>query len=357
MSQETEPLATATGSRLAAVDMNATRPAAPLAPHLEHDRIIARDGAVLPLRSWLPDETPRAIVLALHGFNDYSNAFADAGATFAQSGIAVFAYDQRGFGAAPLRGRWPGTDRLVDDALTATRLLRERYPGVPFYLLGESMGSAVAVLASTRAGNSDATADGVILLAPAVWGRAEMNVFERTGLWLADLLPQVRWSPDLIPVRIRASDNIPMLRALGADPLVIKNTRADTLNGLVDLMGEALDAAPHYHARSLILYGERDEIVPRPPVMRFIASLPPSAAPRQRLAIYANGYHLLSRDLEGPVVVADMLSWVEDQAAPLPSGADLEGRARLAGRPVATPPSAVGTAPGDATASWQRAPS
>jgi acylglycerol lipase len=357
MSTKTETLATATGSRFAEAGITAVRPAAPLAPHLEHDRIIARDGAVLPLRSWLPDAPPHAIVLALHGFNDYSNGFADAGPAFARRGIAVFAYDQRGFGAAPLHGRWAGAERLVDDALTASRLLRERYPGVPFYLLGESMGGAIAILASTRTGNSAAAPDGVILAAPAVWGRVTMNVFERAGLWLADLVPQARWSPDLIPVRIRASDNIPMLRALGADPLVIKNTRADTLNGLVDLMGEALDAAPRFRARALILYGEHDEIVPRPPVMRFVAALPPSAAGRQRVALYPNGYHMLARDLEGPAVVADMLSWIETQGAPLPSGADLEGRARLAGRAVAPPPSARRTAPAAAAASWQRAPS
>ena len=361
MNQETEPLATATGSRVAAVDMNAARPAPALAPHLEHDRIIARDGAALPLRSWLPDGTTRAIVLALHGFNDYSNAFDDTGATFAASGVAVFAYDQRGFGAAPLRGRWAGTDRLVDDALTATRLLRARYPGVPLYLLGESMGGAVAILASTRSDRSQAAPDGVILLAPAVWGRATMNVFERTGLWLADLMPQLSWSPDLIPVRIRASDNVPMLRALGADPLVIKSTRADALNGLVDLMGEALDAAPLFRARALILYGEQDEIVPRPPVMRFVAALPPIAAPRQRVALYPSGYHMLSRDIEGPLVVADLLSWIESHDAPLPSGADLEARTRLAGAPAAATPRAQRQAPAGVDAagrrSWQRAPS
>ncbi len=350
---ETEAISPASGTRVAAADMNAVRPAAPLVPHLEHDRIIARDGAALPLRRWLPDGTPRAVVLALHGFNDYSNAFADSGATFAASGVAVFAYDQRGFGAAPARGRWAGSDRLVDDALTATRLLRERYPGVPLYLLGESMGGAVAILASTRMDPSQAAPDGVILLAPAVWGRSTMNVFERAGLWLADLMPQVRWSPDLIPVRIRASDNIPMLRALGADALVIKNTRADALTGLVDLMGEALDAAPRFRSRALMLYGERDEIVPRPPVMRFVAALPPGEAAHQRVALYPRGDHLLSRDLEGPLVVAGMLAWIERQDAPLPSGADREGRARLAGRPATAAPSAAS----GARPSWQRAPS
>ena len=76
--------------------------------------------------------------------------------------------------------------------LTACALLRRRYPHVPLYLMGESMGGAVAVLAANRAG-ADAL-DGVILLAPAVWGRDTMNVFERVGLWLADLMPQMQWS-------------------------------------------------------------------------------------------------------------------------------------------------------------------
>jgi alpha-beta hydrolase superfamily lysophospholipase len=340
------------GSWLAAAAVTATRPTPPRAPQLERDRITAEDGAVLPLRSWMPIGKPHAIVLALHGFNDYSNAFAGAGAAFAAKGVAVFAYDQRGFGGAPQRGRWVGSERLVDDALTATRLLRDRYPGLPLYLLGESMGGAIAILASTRAEHGESAPDGIILLAPAVWGRATMNVFERTGLWIADLFPHVRWSPSLIPMRILASDNLPMLRALGADPLVIKETRADTLNGLVDLMGEALAAAPRFHAPALLLYGEQDAIVPRPAMTRFVASLPPDEAARQRVAIYPKGYHLLSRDLDGPLVLSDMLAWIERQDAALPSGADRDARARLLRPPPSGTTSASGTRP-----SWQRAPS
>ena len=40
-------------------------------------------------------------------------------------------------------------------------------------------------------------------------------------------------------VTIVPSDNIPMLRALGRDPLFQKQTRTDTLYGLVNLMDEA----------------------------------------------------------------------------------------------------------------------
>ena len=73
-------------------------------------------------------------------------AFAAPGEAWAARGIATFAYDQRGFGRDAERGIWHGEAAMVDDALAALRLLQRRYPGVPVYLLGESMGGAVAAL-------------------------------------------------------------------------------------------------------------------------------------------------------------------------------------------------------------------
>lgn len=292
--------------------------------------MIAPDGTVLPLRRWLPELRRSAVVLAIHGFNDHANAFAEPAAILARHGIATFAYDQRGFGRTASRGRWAGSEAMVGDAVAALALLREYHPALPLHVMGESMGAAVAILAAQQAGGAG-VADGFILLAPAVWGRMTMNLFERAGLWLADLLPVFTWSPRLLPVTIRLSDNTTMLQALHADPLVIKTTRSDTLAGLVDLMGAALDAAPHFAARALILYGERDEIVPRAPVARFVAALPAAASSRQRVALYPSGYHLLLRDRAGPQVAADVAAWIRDADAPLPSGADRDARARLIG--------------------------
>lgn len=299
----------------------------PPAPRLAGDHYLTADGAVLPLRSWLPDGQPKAVILALHGFNDYSNAFALPAPDLVASGIAVYAYDQRGFGAAPHRGRWAGAETMADDAARAAALLRQKYPDRPLYILGESMGGAVAILAATR--KDPPPIDGIILSAPAVWGRQTMNVFERAGLWLAGLLPSMQFSRATLPVKVMASDNIPMLRALGADPLVIKETRSDTLNGLVDVMGEALAAAPRLRVKALVLYGEHDEIVPRGPVERLVESLPMQS--RQRVALYPDGYHMLLRDLHAKIVLDDIAAWLRSPGSPLPSGADNGARTVLAG--------------------------
>src|SRR5262249_34984545 len=99
--------------------------------YLLNDRLIASDRTALPLRYWRPWTKPRAALVALHGFNDYSNAFEFAGVQLAHAGYAVYAYDQRGFGGAPGRGLWMGEQRLAEDATTAVALVRAKHPGVP----------------------------------------------------------------------------------------------------------------------------------------------------------------------------------------------------------------------------------
>jgi acylglycerol lipase len=297
---------------------------------------VTTDGVRLPLRKWLPKGPVAAVILALHGFGDYSNAFDMPAQVWTTRGIATYAYDQRGFGGAPGHGLWAGEARLALDAISATRLLRLAYPGRPLYLLGESMGGAVAILATTgeisgvtpgpsgppgSSGIMGADVDGVILSAPAVWGRPTMELLPKLALFAG-----VRLFPDMIlsgrGLRILASDNIPMLRALGQDPLVLKGARVDTVFGLVDLMDDALAAATRFNVPTLLLYGAHDEVVPRPAIEGFVAQLPPDPGHHRRLAYYSQGYHLLLRDLEGATVAGDVASWIENRVAPLPSHAD-----------------------------------
>jgi alpha-beta hydrolase superfamily lysophospholipase len=301
---------------------------------------IADDGARLPLRKWLPRGRVTAVILALHGFGDYRNGFAAPAALWAKLGIATYAFDQRGFGGAPGRGLWPGEGRLAVDAITASRILRLTYPGRPLYLLGESMGGAVAILAMTGlaatgamsgvvpgpAGMPRAEADGVILSAPAVWSRSTMGLLPRLALFVGDrLFPATILTGS--GLHIVASDNLPMLRALARDPMVLKGARIDMVYGLVNLMDDALAAAPRLNAPTLLLYGAHDQIIPRLPIAQFVAQLPPEPGGRRRLAYYPHGYHLLLRDLDGAAVADDVASWILDRRAPLPSNADADAAA------------------------------
>ena len=274
------------------------------------------DGARLPYRAWLPTDglPPAIVVLALHGFNDSRDAWEIPAPAFQAAGIAIFAPDQRGFGQAPDRGHWAGTGRMAQDAVAMARMLRARYPGARLMLMGESMGGAVLMHAATLP--EPPPADGNVLLAPAVWGRAQMGVLLSSGLWVvASVAPWWRVTGREVPITIRASDNRAALLALARDPLTIHRTRFDVLRGLVDPMDAAQAAAPQMRSPALLLYGGQDELVPPEATLALWRKLPESA----QTSLYPHGYHLLLRDHDRAIPIADVIAWMRDPGVPLPS--------------------------------------
>ena len=102
-------------------------------PMLADDFFVARDGARLPLRRWEAQGNPRAVIVALHGMSDYSNAFDMPGRYWAKLGITTLAYDQRGFGRATNPGIWAGADVMradLDDAVARRPRALSRRAGV-----------------------------------------------------------------------------------------------------------------------------------------------------------------------------------------------------------------------------------
>lgn len=296
-------------------------------PEMTQDHLIAGDGTALPLRIWSAEGggEPKAVVVALHGFDDYSNQFAGPAAFWAKQGIATYAYDQRGFGAAPGHGYWPGTQTLIDDFAAALRAVRSRHPGAPVYALGASMGGAVVLAALAR---PDAPhPDGVVLEAPALWGGPTMNFFYRANLWLvAHLVPGLTLTGR--GLGRRATDNDEVLRALARDPLAIKETRLDAIYGLEKLMGRAA-ASPPPSAPTLLLYGANDQIIPQTAIADYLEEFAATENAKLRFVYYPQGWHMLTRDLQAQTVWRDIARWIADPGGALPSGCEVaEDRAK-----------------------------
>ncbi|MGH6891839.1 MAG: alpha/beta fold hydrolase [Dongiaceae bacterium] len=282
------------------------------------------DGVDLPLRVWEPWDRPaEAVILALHGFNDYSKGFAAPGKGMARRGFIVYAYDQRGFGQAPEHGIWAGEAQMIADLKVATRLVKARHPGLPLFLLGESMGGSVIMAAAV--GDDPPLADGLILAAPAIWGWQTISGWERKIVeGAAHTIPWVTVIPT--GIHLEASSNRNALRDLARDPLVIKDTRIDAAYGLINLMTSAFDAAAKLKKpRWLVMFGEREAILDRGAVNKALPHFPGLPPDEGRIAIYPSGYHLLLRDFNQYAVYDDMAVWIRNPEAPLPSDADRRG--------------------------------
>jgi alpha-beta hydrolase superfamily lysophospholipase len=282
------------------------------------------DGYVLPLYRWTPTSPPRAIVVALHGFNDYGTAFRTLGEYLAGANVLTLAYDQRGFGHTTFRGRWPGSERLIDDVSILTAQIHARYPTLPLYVFGESMGAAVALAAGGQGKLADVA--GLILSAPAVWGPSTMSPLMRVGLWLgANLLPGYHVTGE--GLKIMASDNRNMLIALGRDPLVIKRTRIDAIAGLSDLMDAGLEGSTTVRLPTLVLYGARDQVIPKAPICTMLQQFADAPGREWKFIEYPQGYHMLTRDLQRERVLHDVVQWIQQRS-----------EHRATGLAAATPP-------------------
>lgn len=288
------------------------------AAQLTADSFITDDGAQLRLSRW-PVENPKAVIIALHGFNDYRRFFGAPADYLQKQQIYCYAYDQRGFGESSTPGIWAGHDAYAADLKQIVDLIELAHPATPIYLLGESMGGAVIIDAMSRKDKPDVA--GVILSAPAVWGRETMPWYQTSLLWtLSHTVPWMSLTGK--GLEITPSDNIEMLRALGRDPLVIKETRVDAVYGLTNLMDAALSSADKLNADTLLLYGEKDQIVPLEPTRRFVRELLSSHPGKNTVGYYQNGYHMLLRDLQAPLIWQDIAHWILSDKTTLPSGAD-----------------------------------
>lgn len=263
----------------------------------------------LPLARWAPEDA-QAVVVALHGYGDHAvSTYAKAAERWAQRGIEVFAYDQRGFGRNPSNRRWPGDEALIADLEAVTREVRAMHPELPLFVVGHSMGGGVALAAAGEGRIPEA--DGVVLLAPAVWGGDQLNVFLRASAWTAaTLAPDMRWENGSV-VTIRPTDNVELLRSLADDPLRFSNPSGREFMGLIRITDRAVAAAPNDHLPTLVVMGAHDEVIPEEAVRAAYEALP---GPKE-FAYVDTGWHMLLRDLHAEKVWDLTADWILRQAA------------------------------------------
>jgi alpha-beta hydrolase superfamily lysophospholipase len=285
-------------------------------PAFTGDCFLTFDGVRLGLTTWQADGEPWAVIVGLHGMDDYAGAFHLAGPWWAARGLTTYAFDQRGFGRSPDRGRWAGEALMTEDLRTACALARRLHPRAIIAVAGESMGGAVAIAAF--ASDRPPDADRLVLLSPAVWGWSQQPLPYSAMLWAAShLLPAyVARPPSFLTRRIWATDNVPELYAMGRDRLMIWGSRFDTLYGLVSLMDRGWRDIDKVQVPTVYMYGAHDQIIPAPAAVSAAARLKTPG----RTLYYPGGWHILLRDLQAETVWRDAEVFIRDPAAPPPSG-------------------------------------
>lgn len=139
-----------------------------------------------------PEDVPlRGVVQVVHGMCEYFSRYTPFAKYLCSLGLVVCGHDHVGHGASVTRqddlGFFSPRDGwrvLVRDTYTVTQLMRERYPDLPYFLLGHSMGSLVARLYLSRYGEN--------LTGAILSGTAASNPMAKTGIRMADSVARAK---------------------------------------------------------------------------------------------------------------------------------------------------------------------
>ncbi|XP_029115497.1 monoglyceride lipase [Scleropages formosus] len=135
-------------------------------PRADLEHLVNADGQHLFCRYWVPEAPPRALVFVVHGAAEHCECYSDLAQNLTKQDLLVFAHDHVGHGKSE-------GDRLVvkdfqvyiRDSLQHIDLMKERYPGLPIFFIGHSMGGAISILTACERPGDFA---GVVLIAPLI---------------------------------------------------------------------------------------------------------------------------------------------------------------------------------------------
>ena len=259
------------------------------------------DGTPLHLRHWAPAGTPWATVLIVHGIGEHSGRYERTGRLMAEAGLDVHAFDLRGHGLSGGRrvfvNRWGD---YLDDL--AVRIEAVRDPGIPFVLLGHSMGALIAL---TYACSDRPAPDLLILSAPPLV--AAVPAWQRT---LAPVLSAV--APRFVLANPITGDQLARDPSVGvayfADPLVQPRSTTRLGAELLGAMKRGRACLHRLHVRTLVIHGGGDTLVPTR------GSEPLAAVPGVERRVIPDLRHETLNEPEGPVVVAGIVDWLRREA-------------------------------------------
>ncbi|RKX37426.1 MAG: alpha/beta hydrolase [Verrucomicrobia bacterium] len=109
-------------------------------------KIESYDELKLHGQSWEPDIEAKAVVCLVHGLGEHGGRYSHVGEVFNQAGYALMISDLRGHGKSDgQRGHAPNYTALMDDIFQLLEAAKERYPDVPLFLYGHSLGGNLAI--------------------------------------------------------------------------------------------------------------------------------------------------------------------------------------------------------------------
>jgi alpha-beta hydrolase superfamily lysophospholipase len=261
------------------------------------------DGVDLFARTWEPASAPKGVVCLVHGLGEHSGRYAHVAAVLSAAGYAVSAIDLRGHGRSPgRRGHTPVAATLDDiDVLLADA--RRRWPNLPCFLYGHSLGGLLVLtyLVRRRPSLTGAVAASPGLRSPLLEQRAKILA----ARVLAPLLPSLSLPTALDAEEISRGPDVVV--AYRADPLVHDRASLALARDGVVAARETSSSAARVDVPVLLIHGTADRLTYAEGTQDFAAQVTGDCT----LVLYDGLAHELHNEPERAQVLGDVVAWLD----------------------------------------------
>lgn len=265
-------------------------------------------GAQLFEQSWMPSDSPRAVLVLVHGLRDHSSRYETVARQLTEAGFAVHAFDLRGHGrSGGPRAFVRSFSEYVGDLAIFVARVRGRQGRRPHFLLGHSMGGAIVTLFALLNPNS---IQGFALTAPGLKVTDDVTPGRiRAVTLLAKIVPRAH------VYRVANADfsrDPHVVEEMDRDPLIDQRRLAARL--AVEFLGAMVQIRRRTRELTLpflVMHGTGDRLT-NPQGSRDLYQNASSSD--KTLKLYNGLYHDLLHEPERARVSADLLDWLSQQA-------------------------------------------
>jgi alpha-beta hydrolase superfamily lysophospholipase len=264
----------------------------------------SKDGLQLYVQGWEPVGNIRAVICLLHGLGEHSGRFAHLARFLLPSGFAVISFDLRGHGKSEgIRGHFPSIELVMQDIDALILTARKRYPDVPVFLYGHSLGGTLALYYVLR---SKPDLAGVVVTSPGLRTALEN---QKVKLALARLL--VIFAPSMtLPTGLDP-------RSLSRDPKVVEDYLQDPLVHdrassafavtVLQAINWTYQHASEFQPPLLLMHGTVDQLAYCQGSQEFASYVQGDLT----LKLWNGLYHELHNEPENREVFAYLFQWLE----------------------------------------------
>ena len=271
-------------------------------------KLDGNDGTSFYIRGWEPNnKKPKALLALVHGLGEHTGRYLHVGKTMTDAGYALVGIDLRGHGrSGGARGHFPSLTAVIQDIRQFFKYLVQRYPDLPHFLYGHSMGGLLSLAYALQYPNG---LKGVIVTGAGLRSSLQEQTVKLAMVKvLSAFLPGISVPSGLLAETISRDPDV--VKKYVNDPLVHDKISLGLGKSALQAIDLCFGRAKEFTPPLLIMHGSADKITD-PNGSQDFAKLASENNTDVTLKLWDGLYHEVHNEPEKAEVLRVMIEWLD----------------------------------------------